>query len=59
MEFYGEQGIIHMSNLSFFGGELRYINGSKRVKVLPKYDCQFSMTNERHVQSMIANYCTD
>lgn len=58
MELYGEAGTVYVPDPNFFGGTVRYTQGSKDVKKLPAWNHPFGVPNQKHSQGMMANYRT-
>lgn len=58
MELYGETGSLFVPDPNFFGGELSYTDGDRKVKALPRWPHPFGVANERHPHGMMANYRT-
>lgn len=58
MELYGEAGTVYVPDPNFFGGTVRYTQGSKEVKKLPAWNHPFGVPNQKHSQGMMANYRT-
>ncbi len=58
MELYGEAGTVYVPDPNFFGGTVRYTQGSKDVKKLPAWNHPFGVPNQKHSHGMMANYRT-
>ncbi|TIO08572.1 Gfo/Idh/MocA family oxidoreductase [Mesorhizobium sp.] len=56
MELYGELGTVFLPDPNFFGGDVRFTDGAKPVKKLPKWKHPFSVANQMHSHGMMANY---
>lgn len=58
IELYGEDGTLFVPDPNFFGGDVRFTDGAKPAKKLPKWDHPFSVPNQKHSEGMMANYRT-
>jgi predicted dehydrogenase len=56
MELYGEEGTVYVPDPNFFGGEVRFTQGAKPVKKMPRWDHPFGVPNQKHGSGMLANY---
>jgi predicted dehydrogenase len=58
MELYGEEGTLYVPDPNFFGGVVRFTQGPKLIKKLPRWDHPFGVPNQKHANGMLANYRT-
>jgi predicted dehydrogenase len=58
MELYGEDGTVFVPDPNYFGGDVRFTQGAKPVKKLPRWDHPFGIPNQKHPNGMMANYRT-
>lgn len=58
MELYGENGTLHVPDPNFFGGEVRFTEGTKFVRKAPRWDHVLGIPNRKHSEGMMANYRT-
>lgn len=58
IELYGEEGTLFVPDPNFFGGDVRYTKRDSGSKALPKWDHPLGVPNQKHGDSMLANYRT-
>lgn len=58
MELYGESGTVYVPDPNFFGGSVRYTQGTRAVKKLPAWNHPLGVPNQKHSAGIMANYRT-
>ena len=58
MELYGDDGTLFLPDPNFFGGDVRFTQGTKLVRKLPRWKHPFAVPNYKHPSGMQANHRT-
>jgi predicted dehydrogenase len=56
MELYGEDGTVFLPDPNFFGGDVRFTQGSTPVSELPTWEHPFGISNQKRPTGPVANY---